>query len=152
TPPVWTAVRVNGRDNDTSASAEGFAVPPITRQPAAGTGSAAVNADGDVVYTPADGFTGEAVLEYRVCDTSTPTPACDTAEVTITVTNVFTPGTVVVDGISTPHNTPRTVDLDDIVTPEGMPLDETEVELVTDGDHGTVDIDPVTGEVTYTPN
>ncbi len=39
---------------------------------------------GSIVYTPVDGFEGQATFLYEVCDTGEP-PACDSATVTVTV-------------------------------------------------------------------
>merc|ERR1712065_109194 len=50
-----------------------------------GSGSATVNPDGSISYTPNAGFVGSDSLTYQVCDNSTPTPLCDTATVTIVV-------------------------------------------------------------------
>jgi len=49
------------------------------------SGSATVNPDGSISYTPNAGFVGSDSLTYQVCDNSTPTPLCDTATVTIVV-------------------------------------------------------------------
>lgn len=48
-------------------------------------GTATVNPDGSVTFTPAPGFTGTTTYSYRVCDNSRPTPVCATAVVTVTV-------------------------------------------------------------------
>merc|ERR1711991_904214 len=49
------------------------------------SGSATVNPDGSISYTPNAGFVGSDSLTYQVCDNSTPTFLCDTATVTIVV-------------------------------------------------------------------
>jgi hypothetical protein len=56
----------------------------ITVAPSAG-GSATVNSDGSISYTPATHYYGQDVFTYRVCDTQQPTPLCATALVTVTV-------------------------------------------------------------------
>src|SRR5690606_33239837 len=40
---------------------------------------------------------------------------------------------------------------DDVVTVPGAPLDPTTVTVVDQPDHGSVDVDPQTGELVYTP-
>ncbi|SKB07274.1 Ig-like domain-containing protein [Aeromicrobium choanae] len=150
TTPVETARTINVRGNDDSASGQPFAAPTVTTAPA--HGSAVVESDGRITYTPEAGFSGEDTFEYRVCDTSTPTAVCDTATVTVTVTNVFTEETAVEDGVATPQNTPKDIPLDDVVSPSGQPLDPTTVTIPEGPEHGEVTVDPVTGELTYTPD
>ena len=45
-----------------------------------------LNPDGTVTYTPNPGYLGEDSFVYQVCDASIPTPVCDTATATISVT------------------------------------------------------------------
>ena len=47
-------------------------------------GTAVLNADGTVTYTPDPGFTGEDTFTYQICDDGTPS-LCDEATVTVTV-------------------------------------------------------------------
>ncbi|WP_408952121.1 DUF6923 family protein [Lysobacter sp. Hz 25] len=49
-------------------------------------GTVTLNPDGTVTYTPAPGYLGPDTFVYQVCDSSTPTPVCDTATVTVQVT------------------------------------------------------------------
>jgi gliding motility-associated-like protein len=56
----------------------------VTIQPAHGT----VTVDpvtGKITYTPTPGYVGTDVLTYIVCDTSSPTPICQTAQVVYTI-------------------------------------------------------------------
>jgi hypothetical protein len=98
-------VRVNGRPiaNPDSASSAGLAVNinvlgndsdpdnnlPLTvanlTQPAAGTGTAAVQSNNTVTYTPAVGFTGDATFTYQARD-SLGALSSVAATVTVTVT------------------------------------------------------------------
>ncbi|MBA4607557.1 tandem-95 repeat protein [Aeromicrobium sp. Marseille-Q0843] len=150
TTPVETPQTINVRGNDDSASGQSLAAPTVTTAPAHGT--AVVESDGRITYTPEDGFSGEDTFEYRVCDTSTPTAACDTATVTVTVTNVFSDGSAVEDGVTTPQNTPKDIPLADVVSPSGEPLDPAAVTIPEAPAHGEVTVDPTTGELTYTPD
>lgn len=145
--PVTTSVL----SNDTSASGQAFALPTVTVQGVNGT--AAVNGDGTITYTPDAGFSGEDSYTYEICDTSTPTPVCDTATVTVTVDNVFVPGPAAEGntGVETPHNEPVVIPLTDVVGTEGAPIDPTTVTEVAPPANGTLSIDPVTGAITYTP-
>jgi hypothetical protein len=54
----------------------------IAEQPENGT--VTINPDGTVTYTPNEGFTGEDVFTYTVCDTAEPAN-CQTGTVTVTV-------------------------------------------------------------------
>lgn len=69
----------------TSASGQPLNPPTITSGPANGT--ATVNGDGTITYTPSDGYTGDDSFTYTVCDTGTP-QACDTGTVHVTVAAV----------------------------------------------------------------
>jgi len=48
-------------------------------------GSLILNTDGTYTYTPDANFNGIDTFEYEVCDDGTPSVACDTASVTITI-------------------------------------------------------------------
>ena len=48
-------------------------------------GTAVVNPDGTITFTPTVGFTGTASYTYQICDKENPT-VCETATVTVTVT------------------------------------------------------------------
>ncbi len=61
---------------------------------APGNGSASVNLDGTVRYTPDPGFTGSDSFTYQVCD---PSLACAAATVFITVSNLPEPPDAVDD-------------------------------------------------------
>ena len=80
--PVTTSVLVN----DTSSGAPLDPGSVTIVEPSA-DGTAKVNANGTITFTPASGFTGITNYIYRVCDTSTQTAACASAVVTITVTS-----------------------------------------------------------------
>ncbi len=59
-------------------------------------GTASVNSDGTIKYTPAADYNGPDKLTYQVCDDGTPS-LCDTADLTITVTEVNDAPTGVTD-------------------------------------------------------
>jgi uncharacterized repeat protein (TIGR01451 family)/fimbrial isopeptide formation D2 family protein len=140
-------VTTNVRGNDTSASGQGFGDPTVQSGPDHGT--AVVNGDGTITYTADAGFSGTDSYSYQVCDTSTPTPVCDTATVTVLVRNVFTD---LGAAETTPHNTPATTPLADIVSTTGAAADPTAVTEQLAPQHGSIDIDPATGAVRYTPD
>lgn len=58
----------------------------ISVESTSSSGSAVLNNDGSVTYTPVEGFTGEDKFTYKICDNDQPEPTCDTA---IVVVNVY---------------------------------------------------------------
>jgi hypothetical protein len=82
-------------------------VPTIPNQPANGT--ATVNGAGKIVYTPADGFYGEDIIVYQVCET--PSGLCTTAKLVVTVLRPEGANTLIAsdDYMSTPRNATLTV-------------------------------------------
>ena len=78
-----TSVTVVVLAND-AAGAQPLSSVTVVTGPA--TGTATVNADKSVTYTPPAGFVGTATLVYEACDNSTPTALCARATVTVVVT------------------------------------------------------------------
>ncbi|MEJ5128227.1 Ig-like domain-containing protein [Comamonas sp. MYb21] len=78
-----TSVNIDVKVND-STPVGVLGNPTIVSQPA--NGEAIVNPDGTIIYTPPAGFTGVVTFEYEICNGETP-QACDTAVVTVTVTD-----------------------------------------------------------------
>jgi large repetitive protein len=142
---VKTAVITN--DTTTGAPLNPASVTP-TVQPAHGT--VACDATGSCTYTPATNYAGPDQYTYQVCDTSTPTPVCATAVVSVTVQpNVVTANP---DTATTGQNTPVTTPVisNDTVSATGAPLNPASV-TPTQPTNGTVSCD-ATGKCTYTPN
>ena len=124
----------------------------ITGTPAA-HGTATVQPDGTIRYVPHAGFIGEDRVQYLACDTTTPTAACASEFITITVQNTFTPGPAVTDPTEREPGEPVVIPVDDIIdTPGGNPLDPSTGQITDGPDHGSAVVDPVTGDVTYTPD
>ena len=154
TPPE-TAVTVDVADNDTSS------LDPTTVNTTCANGSAGclnptngtISIDpttGEITYTPDPGFSGDDTFIYEICE---PGPVnCVTATVTVAVAVE-----AMDDTASTNAETPVTID---VVDNDSSSLDPTTVNTdctngstgCTNPTNGTVSIDPVTGEVTYTPN
>jgi len=65
--------------NDTPSNG----VVTIISGPSNGTGT--IDANGNLTYTPNDGFAGDDQIVYELCDTECPDAPCDQATVTITV-------------------------------------------------------------------
>ncbi|WP_141006034.1 Ig-like domain-containing protein [Nocardioides humi] len=80
---LGNAVTTDVRDNDTATGAD-LAAPTVAKNPRHGT--ATVNADGTITYTPDAGFSGTDSYSYAVRDDADPANVCATAKVTVTVT------------------------------------------------------------------
>ena len=122
----------------------------VTAGPTHGTTSVDP-ATGKVTYTPTAGYTGPDSYTYRVCDSSDPTPVCDTAVVSISVGS----NTVGIDpdtGTAQPGSPVTIPVLGNDSSGSGQPLDPTSVTVTTKPAHGTTTVDPTTGAITYTPN
>jgi hypothetical protein len=141
---VDTPVTLDPRGNDSDPESDPLSVTSVT-EPANGT--AAINPDGTVTYTPDASFTGTATFESTISDGNGGT---DTATVTITVEDDANSDPDAVDDV-------RTTDVDTPVTldprgndsdPESDPLSVTSV---TDPANGSATINP-DGTVTYTPD
>ncbi|WP_257670452.1 Ig-like domain-containing protein, partial [Parapedobacter tibetensis] len=144
-----TPVTIPVLDNDTPGDAPlDSTTVTITTPPTNGT----VEVDpetGEITYTPDPGFEGEDTFEYTV-DDETGVPS-NPATVTIVVAEPVGP-TANDDGAMTPINTPVTIPVLDNDEEGDAPLDSTTVTITTPPTNGTVEVDPVTGEVTYTPD
>ena len=144
-----TPVSTDVRSNDSSSTGQALANPAVTVAPL--KGATAVDPDtGAITYTPSPGTSGVDTYTYRVCDTSTPTPVCAAAPVTITVVSAVT---AAADTAATPQNVAVTTAVltNDTFTTGGAPLNPASVTVITAPDHGTTTVTD-TGSVTYTPN
>ncbi|SNS67414.1 Ig-like domain-containing protein [Antarctobacter heliothermus] len=81
---IGEPVTIDPRDNDTDPDGDPLTVTGITP---ATNGTAVLNGDGTVTYTPNDGFTGTDTITYTITDGTT----SDTATVTYTVTDDVDP-------------------------------------------------------------
>jgi len=141
TPP-GTPVTIPVRDNDRGT----VSAPEITTQPDHGTVS--VGSDGEVTYTPDDGFEGVDTFDYQICSPQDPT-ICASATVTVTV--------------APPTNQPPVAQDDTVTTHEGVPVSGTvevsdpdagqtlTVTAAGDPAHGSATVRP-DGTYTYTPD
>jgi gliding motility-associated-like protein len=114
-------------------------------------GTITFNADGTYDYTPNPNFTGVDAFTYQLCDNGTPN-LCDTATVTITINPVNDPPIANADFATTNEDVPVVInvlandtDVDGILVPNT-------VAIGTQPTNGTVVVNAVTGEITYTPN
>ena len=130
-------------------------------------GTVTLNTDGTFTYVPPTGFIGEDTFDYTIVD---PSGATDTAVVTLNVAADPDPaenddpeaGNDLASAIA---GQPATVNLlDNDTDPNGDPLAITDVDgndpsagpitivdPVTGDTQGTLEIDPITGEATFTP-
>ncbi|MBU1237371.1 MAG: retention module-containing protein, partial [Gammaproteobacteria bacterium] len=138
--PVTFSVLSNDTDADGNPLTVTAASVPATQ------GTVVVNADNTITFTPAADFNGDATISYSISDGQGGTAI---STMTVTVTSVNDVPVAQNDTATTAEDTPVTIavrgndsDLDgDLLT----------VSAVTNGAHGTVAIDPVSGNPIYTP-
>ncbi|MFO0744226.1 MAG: Ig-like domain-containing protein [Myxococcota bacterium] len=113
-------------------------------------GTAVIDADGNITYTPDPDYAGQDDFTYVVCDTE---GACATVSVTITVTPENDAPVAIDDHATTPKDTPVTIAaLANDFDPDGDPLSvdgvdlPTGMDLVTNAD-GTFTFTPAAGFV-----
>lgn len=134
--PVHIDVEANDSSSGTPLDSE--SIKPKT-PPANGTLSCDTSG---CTYTPSPGFSGEDRFSYEICDTSQPTPACSTGEVTVRVGPRAED-----DSASTPVNTPVSGDAasNDASGPGSV------FKHKNGPRNGTVTMNP-DGSYSYTPN
>ncbi len=141
TTPKNTAVTIDVLANDSDADGDPLSVTNLT---APAHGSAVLNADGTVTYTPNLGFLGTDTFTYTANDG---TSDSNVATVTVEVKN--TPPVAVDDAASTFKNTPVTVDV--LANDSDADGDALSVTGLTAPAHGTATLN-ADGTVTYSPN
>ena len=133
--------------NDTDPDGGALSVHSVS---GATNGTAVLNADGTVTFTPNPNFSGTASFDYRDKD-SAGLASVNTAKVTITVNQVNDAPTAVGDNVTVAEDTARTFTAAEVVgndtDPEGGPLRVHSVSGVT---NGTVVLN-LNGTVTFTP-
>ncbi|MBN2356652.1 tandem-95 repeat protein [candidate division KSB1 bacterium] len=146
--PVTVVVMANDFDPDGDA----ITVTAIT-QPPAGEGSAVLNGNGTITYTPPSGFTGETSFTYTLCDNGTP-QLCDVGTVTVYVHEDPAgndPPFAMDDAVVTHIDQPVSGDMSlNDYDPNGDPLTYNTTP-VSGPSHGNVVINS-DGTFTYTPN
>ena len=146
--PLMIAVADNDSDVDGNLDVTTVSV---TVAPSHGT----VSVDpvlGEITYTADSLYTGTDTLTYEICDT---TDRCDTAIVTVRVTAppaTSAPPVAEDNDVTTTNGKPVVIDVLGNDTDLDGDLDPTSVSIVAGPSHGTVDVDPDTGEVTYSPD
>ncbi|MCY7358855.1 MAG: Ig-like domain-containing protein, partial [Rudanella sp.] len=153
--PVTVPVLANDTDPNGPGSPNGqLSNPTLLTPPAVGT--AVVNNDGTVTYTPPAGFTGTVSIPYQVCDKGTPT-LCSTATMNVNVqparptSPIATPQSPVAvdDALLTTKNTSAT---GTVATNDRDPNSPAQALTYASGQprNGTVTMQP-NGSYTYTP-
>jgi gliding motility-associated-like protein len=142
-----TRVFVLNNDTDPDGTINPAAV-VITKQPQHGTAS--VNVEGIVTYTPATNFFGLDSFTYRICD-SKPIIKCDEAVVTINVVENLPP--IAVRDTIDAYNGETTgyVILTNDYDPDGE-INFTSVKIVSQPDNGSVTVNQATGSISYIPD
>jgi VCBS repeat-containing protein len=113
-------------------------------------GSLTLNTDGSFEYTPDANFNGVDSFGYFANDGTV--NSAITATVSITVAPVNDAPVANGDSATTSENTPVWIDVLANDTDVDGSLDTTSVTVTTAASNGTTNVDPVTGEITYTPN
>ncbi|MEH6522759.1 Ig-like domain-containing protein [Sulfitobacter sp.] len=136
-----TPITVSVLDNDSDPEGDDLTVVDASSP----DGEVVINADGTLTFTPNDGFTGEAQVNYTISDGELEDPAVLFVDVTLTPTNG---APVTEDDVSTtPIGTPVVIDvLVNDSDPDGDPL--TVIEATSP--NGSVDIND-DGTITFTP-
>ncbi len=152
--PTTVNVRANDSPGPADESGQTLTVESIAAQPQNGT--ARVDGDGNVTYTPDANFNGTDTFTYRVCDSGDPRE-CDTATATITVSPVNDAPRANNDTARTGEDNPALIDV--LANDAAGPTNETGQTLtvtnVTDPEHGTAEVvldGPNAGQVRYTPD
>ena len=135
---VTASVLANDTHNGQPASVSNVTV-TIPSQPANGT--AVVNGDGTITYTPAPGFSGVATVTYSICD-KTQTSVCTTATLSVSVVSTVV-ATADSQTLTAGSSTTLTVLGND--TRNGLPASSTNVTV-------TISTAPATGTATINAN
>ncbi|MRT93188.1 tandem-95 repeat protein [Ancylomarina sp. 16SWW S1-10-2] len=143
--PVDIAVLTNDEDSDGTIDPESLV---IVGQAANGT-LVVDNATGIVSYTPNENFHGVDSFIYEVCDDD---GACDFATVTVTVKDVNDAPVALDNNALTKEDESQVINVLANDSDVDGTLDLTSLKVVTEPEHGTVSINPTTGEITYTPD
>jgi hypothetical protein len=138
-----TSVSIPVLANDSDPDGDPLRVTSVTPP---GHGSATINTDNTVKYSPASGFTGTDGFNYSISDGR---GGSATAHVTVTVTTAPNKApTATEDGVTTNQNTPVTISvLANDFDPDG---DTLSVASVSSPGHGTA-LKNTNGTISYTP-
>ena len=149
TAGTFTTVSVLANDtrNGQPASTTNVTV-TVTTPPA--TGTATVNANGTISFTPAAGFTGPVSFTYTICDSTQPT-VCSSAPVSLTVNPIPVVLVTTPDSQTLTAGTFTTISVLANDTRNGQPASISNVTVtVTTPVSGTATVN-LNGTITFTP-
>ena len=141
-----TAVIIDVLENDFDLEGDILTVSIVTNPI---NGTATVNDDGTITYTPNAGFTGTDMFVYQVCDTS---DECDVATVVITVNAVVGNQTPIAndDNVNVEANNLITINvLANDIDPDGN-IADLDITITQEPTVGAVTLNP-DGTITYVP-
>lgn len=141
---VPVAVLANDTDVDNALSTASV----IVSTPANGT-AVFQPATGTVLYTPNSNYTGSDSFTYQIKDANN--ALSNVATVTVTVTPVNDKPVANADAATTPEETPISIPVLANDTDIEGGLNTTSLTVGTGPAHGSVDIEPTTGIILYTP-
>ncbi len=133
-------------DYDIDSEPEGFTV-SVSENPQ--NGSAAVNSDNTIVYTPNENYNGEDIFMYQLCDQQ---GGCSIAPVNIVIAPQNDAPVALDDEIVVAQEVASVIDVAANDSDIDNNLDLTSVEIVTDPQGGVCSVVSLTGEITYTSN
>lgn len=153
--PMGTPVNCNVLSNDTDVE-NGIVVGSLQVITDPLNGTYTVNTvTGIIEYTPNTAYLGLDSFMYKICDNGIPSPAlCDSVWVKVNVYNNTINQQIIAnpDSFSGQHDTQiLCYVLANDVDPENA-IDVTSVELISVPAYGTVNVNAVTGVITYTPS
>ncbi len=137
--------------NNTDPDEDNLMILPLPTVSTQG-GTVSYNAiDTTFTYIPPMDFNGLDTILYTVCDDGSPME-CVLDSVFITIIPVNDPPVADEDAVTTPEDTPIIIGVTLGDTDIDGKIDATTVALVDTTSNGEVSIDPITGDITYTPN
>jgi uncharacterized repeat protein (TIGR01451 family) len=143
TIPVLSNDFDNGQPASTTNVTLTVTTPPLT-------GTAIVNADGTIGFTPAPGFTGPVSFTYTICDIGQPS-VCASAPVSLTVNPVPAVLTATPDALTLTAGTPTTIPILGNDFNNGQPVSISTVTVtVTTPATGTATVN-LDGTIIFTP-
>ena len=148
TPIIFTAAQLLSNDTDIDSPASSLSIASVT--PGAG-GTAVLNPDGTVTFTPNANFTGNADFTYTVTDG---TLISNAATVTVAVAAANDAPVAVNDNLAAVEDTPIIFTAAQLLgndTDIDSPVSSLSIASVTPGAGGTAVLNP-DGTVTFTPN
>jgi hypothetical protein len=140
-----TQVTIDVAANDTAGPLNEDQTLTVTEVSSPGHGTATVNPDGSVTYTPQQDYNGPDTFTYTVCDSG---DVCDTATVSITINAANDPPVATDDSATTYEDDAVTIGV--LANDSDVEGDTLTLASVANGGNGTV----TSGDtnVTYTPD